>query len=651
MSFLGCRNEGAQQRSACALWDLAASHPGAPGRIVNAGAISPLVALLGSGTIAAKEAAVGALSCLAQGDPSNQLAIATGLVTLLGAGSAEGQVHVTQMLLKFAAENEDNRRAIAEAGAIERLVMQIKGGGSTSLKAQELAAAVLKHLSGDSVEHVQEIASKGGIKPLIALLGSTSPLAQAKAAAVLADMCASSSTVQILVAKEGAIEPLVHRCTAATTTTTTAAATITTAAAAAAAAEATQEELGRGSSGVRQTVQEELGTPLDEAALEMLHARSEAAGALWALADGNAETQELIFGASAIGPLVQLLRETCARCNLKGAGALASLARGSRTIQEAIRVAGGVLPLVRLLEGATHDDEVRAHAAKALGEISREHGLNQTEVARAGGIPRLVWLLEQPGVASAAREEAAAALWALAAGPHAANQELIQIAGGIAPLVALVGAGGVRAQREAAGALAAIALEHPSNRDEIATQIVGLLGQREPRETGAAAARKVSFASAAAASPTNTTPTTMPTSSSGKLLTSPSPPRPPPAAAAAAQRSAGRSTQGPGGSGSPGMSEAETAAKAARAIASLARSNPANQVALPQPSPPALLPTDIPSTALAPLPQPSFPQTSLPQPSPTALLPTDIPFPQPDDLLPSLPTGVPRSCGCHRTTR
>ena len=601
MSFLGCRNEGAQQRSACALWDLAASHPGAPGRIVNAGAISPLVALLGSGTIAAKEAAVGALSCLAQGDPSNQLAIATGLVTLLGAGSAEGQVHVTQMLLKFAAENEDNRRAIAEAGAIERLVLQIKGGGSTSLKAQELAAAVLKHLSGDSVEHVQEIASKGGIKPLIALLGSTSPLAQAKAAAVLADMCASSSTVQILVAKEGAIEPLVHRCTAATTTTTTAAATITTAAAAAAAAaaEATQEELGRGSSGVRQTVQEELGKPMDEAALEMLHARSEAAGALWALADGNAETQALIFGASAIGPLVQLLREICARCNLKGAGALASLARGSRTIQEAIRVAGGVPPLVRLLEGATHDDEVRAHAAKALGEISREHGLNQTEVARAGGIPRLVWLLEQPGVASAAREEAAAALWALAAGPHAANQELIQIAGGIAPLVALVGEGGVRAQREAAGALAAIALEHPSNRDEIATQIVGLLGQRGHRETGAAAARKVSFASAAAASPTNTAPTTMPTSSSGKLLTSPSPPRPPPAAAAAAQRSAGRSTQGPGGSGSQSMSEAETAAKAARAIASLARSNPANQVALPQPSPPALLPTDIPSTALA----------------------------------------------------
>ena len=64
-------------------------------RIVNAGAISPLVALLGTGTIAAKEEAVLALTCLAQNDPSNQLAIATGLVALLGSGSAEAQEQVT----------------------------------------------------------------------------------------------------------------------------------------------------------------------------------------------------------------------------------------------------------------------------------------------------------------------------------------------------------------------------------------------------------------------------------------------------------------------------------------------------------------------------------------------------------------------------
>ena len=60
---------------------------------MNAGAISPLVALLGTGTIAAKEEAVLALTCLAQNDLSNQLA--TGLVALLGSGSAEAQEQVT----------------------------------------------------------------------------------------------------------------------------------------------------------------------------------------------------------------------------------------------------------------------------------------------------------------------------------------------------------------------------------------------------------------------------------------------------------------------------------------------------------------------------------------------------------------------------
>ena len=63
---------------------------------MNAGAISPLFALLGMlGTIAAKEEAILALTCLAQNDPSNQLAIATGLVALLGSGSAEAQEQVT----------------------------------------------------------------------------------------------------------------------------------------------------------------------------------------------------------------------------------------------------------------------------------------------------------------------------------------------------------------------------------------------------------------------------------------------------------------------------------------------------------------------------------------------------------------------------
>jgi len=109
------QSEGAQRRSAVALWDLAANNPGAPVRIVNAGAISPLVALMGTGRLDVYEAAVGALSCLAKGDSSNQLAIATGLVALLGLAPAEKEERLAAMVAKFGAAS-DIQAAIAEAG-------------------------------------------------------------------------------------------------------------------------------------------------------------------------------------------------------------------------------------------------------------------------------------------------------------------------------------------------------------------------------------------------------------------------------------------------------------------------------------------------------------------------------------------------------
>ena len=48
VGLLGASRAGAQQRAAHALWELSANNPGAPVIIVNAGAISPLVALLES---------------------------------------------------------------------------------------------------------------------------------------------------------------------------------------------------------------------------------------------------------------------------------------------------------------------------------------------------------------------------------------------------------------------------------------------------------------------------------------------------------------------------------------------------------------------------------------------------------------------------
>ena len=149
VGLLSSQSETAHTRAANALWELASNNADSPTVIVNAGAISPLVTLLSSGASEAKDAAKAALQMLALNNPSNQLAIATGLVALLGQGSAEAQEHVTDLLLTLASD-ATNRVAISKAGAIPRLISQpAAGGGHTSTKARSSPRPCWRR-SGDS---------------------------------------------------------------------------------------------------------------------------------------------------------------------------------------------------------------------------------------------------------------------------------------------------------------------------------------------------------------------------------------------------------------------------------------------------------------------------------------------------------------------
>ena len=442
VSLLSAQSEGAQRRSAHVLWQLAETNTGAPNRIVNAGAISPLVALLGTGSIEAKEEAVGALTCLAHNNPSNQLAIARGLVGLLGAGTAQAQEQVTQMLIKFA-QHPDNRLAIAESGAIQRLVIQLRGMDDTSLKAQELAATALSHLAGDSQANAASVAEHGGIKPLVAMLICESAGAQARAACALSFVTGSSREVQEAVANEGAIEYLTNL----------------------------------------------LRSPeKQDSEITSLEARFESAGALWSLSKNNEETTSTIAAGGAIGFLVELLHENDVDAQTNASGALASLAAvGSREVQDSIARASGIAPLVQLLD--PKHKEVHVHASRALSELARDYPANQTQVAEAGGIKLLVKLLHGHG-AEAAKAAAASALWSLTAS-HSENQNHVVSSDGLRPLCSLIGLGNAETQFEAAGALAAIALDNPLNQKKVAMMLVELL-QSTDQETCTKAALAVS---------------------------------------------------------------------------------------------------------------------------------------------------------------
>ena len=438
--------------------------------------------LLALGAAEVKEEAAGALSTLALNSPSNQLAIATGLVALLGTGSAEAQEHVTHLLLNLA-HDADNRVAIAKAGAIPRLIVQVKGGTNTSLKAQELAAAVLARLSGDSQDNATSIAAGGGIRQLVLLLGVNSSDAQAHAASVLSDISGTSTRFQAAIISEGGIAPLVALL----------------------------------------------------AGTQPLHTKAEAAGALLRLASGSAETQKAVADAGSIKPLVTLLNEAHDGARMKAAGAISALVRAceararrvrsppavlalrrrpralpcarctlpaalsplhtrpfspsplltvspprqalsSTEYQDAVEKHDGIARLVNLLAPA-NEDQVRAEAAAALAVLSRGNVKNQDKVAAVGGIEPLVAML-QDKTSPKAKEEAAAALWSLSA-LHYANQVAVAEAGGIKPLVAVLGLDSVRAQEQAASALAALALDNTKNELSIAELIVTLLGSKD----------------------------------------------------------------------------------------------------------------------------------------------------------------------------
>ena len=124
VSLLTADRVDAQERAAQAIWALAQEQPESPTVIVNAGAISPLVGLLSSGTARAKEQSAGALSTLALNNPHNQLAIAIGLVALLNSGDSDAEEHVTRLILKLCADAA-TRNAIAKAGSIVQLVKQL----------------------------------------------------------------------------------------------------------------------------------------------------------------------------------------------------------------------------------------------------------------------------------------------------------------------------------------------------------------------------------------------------------------------------------------------------------------------------------------------------------------------------------------------
>ena len=135
-------SEGAQQRAAQQLREIAVSNQGAAARVVNAGAIAPLITLLGSGPLHAKDSAVGVLSCLAQSDASYRLAVATGLVTLQRLAPEQAKEQVNAVL--------------AELGQAQQAGGAAGGGG-------EQAASAIAEVISLAAKKARAVPGAGGV--------------------------------------------------------------------------------------------------------------------------------------------------------------------------------------------------------------------------------------------------------------------------------------------------------------------------------------------------------------------------------------------------------------------------------------------------------------------------------------------------------
>lgn len=406
-----------QHRAAHALQMLAVDNPGSHTVIVKAGVISPLVHLLSTSVDRnVRKEAADALETLVAGTGNNEAAVYD-LVVLLGTGSMKAQELVAQLMFTLCGGDE-NRAAIAKSNALDKLLMQLT---SSSLKVQEMSAAVLASLSADSKATVASLAKKGAVQPLVEILKSENVDAHLHAAACLADLTTDSEATHAEIVNEGGIVPLVDLLS---------------------------------SDAVPGT-------------------KSEAAGALGRLCEEHPVTALTIVRAGAIEPLVKLLEDEDRRTQRKAAATLATVVSLDSKYQNLVVRVGGIPRFVRLLGDSTKR-EVQAYAATALSKLVHNNPSIQTAVTEAGGIPLLVTMMQETskGIVITA---AATALRNLAA-KHPKNRTDIAAAGGVLPLVMrLAGADATEVQEAATDALVNLSTEHPENEASIATLLVKLL--------------------------------------------------------------------------------------------------------------------------------------------------------------------------------
>ena len=479
--------------AARALSEIALNNADTQTQISEEGAISPLVGMIRSWSVAAAAVAAtkagmggtmagsvtsrltgvaaalelatvaaGALATLAKDNVINVITITEEegippLLELLKDSKTSSHENATRCVWHLG-QTEENQTAIPRAGGIVPLVKLLS---SDSARTQQYTAAALESLARDHTENQIALAKAGAIDPLVYLLGSESQETQVHAVGALLYLASHDEDSRNAVVKR-LVEVLEARNAAAQMKAAEALAVLASrstenrkAITAASAIEPLVRLLGDGRRVRSDTPQERAAAVLSDLArlgenkvrivqqggasplVAMLSADSDkaqtnAAGAIWQLAMIGAN-KAAIADTGAIAPLVILVSKGTAEAQKFSTGALWQLAAVGDN-KAAMVAAGAIPPLVSNLN--SNSAELVEYAAAVLSMLARTQGGAKRAIVEAGGLLPLIALLRGQSVMT--QRHAACALWGLTDGKEGVYDKQIVQQGGVQPLIQML---------------------------------------------------------------------------------------------------------------------------------------------------------------------------------------------------------------------
>ncbi|GMI70905.1 hypothetical protein like AT4G12710 [Hibiscus trionum] len=213
VSMLSSPNLDAREASLLALLNLAVRNERNKVNIVTAGAVPPLVELLKLQNSGLRELAAAAILTLSAAAPNKPTIAASGaaplLVQILGSGSVQGKVDAVTALHNLSTCKE-NSIPILDAKAVSPLINLLKECKKYS-KFAEKATALLEILSKSEEGRVAMTDSDGGILTLVETVEDGSHVSTQHAVGALLSLCQSCrEKYRELILNEGAIPGLLR---------------------------------------------------------------------------------------------------------------------------------------------------------------------------------------------------------------------------------------------------------------------------------------------------------------------------------------------------------------------------------------------------------------------------------------------------------